>query len=462
MSNPLQPPGWLADAVFYQIFVDRFCNGDPSNDPPQVRPWGDLPNRENFFGGDLMGIFKRLDYLEDLGVNALYLNPIFTAQTNHKYDTWDYFSVDPAFGDHDQLKSLVKECHRREMRVILDGVFNHCGLGFFAFQDLARNGPASPYAGWFKVFSYPIRSGELTYMACGNAHYLPKLNLRYRPVQEYILKVARYWLEEADIDGWRLDVPFKVPFEFWREFRQVVKSIKPQAYLLGEVWREAAPWVQGDMFDGTTNYRLRELVLDYVGGETLDAEDFAFETLLLRQSHGLACCAMLNLLGSHDTPRILTLLQGDLARLKIALTFLFTIPGAPLIYYGDEVGMSGGNDPDCRRPMVWERAGQNSQVFDWVQKLVALRKQHPALRYGESETLLTFDGVYLYRQRYKEDEVLVFLNPRRAVSGMKVQVTGNCRSWRDAETGETWPVEKGCLHLPYLPALSAKLFLPAV
>lgn len=467
-------PAWVADAVFYQIFPDRFYNGDSGNDPPDVRPWDDLPTPTNFFGGDLQGILLKLDYLQGLGVNALYLNPIFAAPSNHKYDTRDYFSVDPAFGDSDLLKRLLAACHERGMRVILDGVFNHCGLDFFAFQDLVKNGAASTYAAWFIVRSYPVRDDPLSYLTCGGAHYLPKLNTRHRPVQEYILKVARYWLEEAGIDGWRLDVPFKIPFSFWREFRQVVKAINPQAYLVGEVWRDADPWVGGGssedppqaLFDGVTNYRLRELILDYIAREVLDGEDFAFEVALLRQSIGPAQFGMLNLLGSHDTPRILTLFKGDLARLRIALTFLFTTPGAPLIYYGDEIGMTGENDPDCRRPMIWESERQNQQILEFIQRLVAIRKEHPALRYGETETLFAADGAYVYRQYFEGDEAIIVLNPRGSVHHVSFSTHSQALVWTDpfqAENlngSELWTAQDGSLSASYIPALSAKILLP--
>ncbi len=473
-------PSWIADAIFYQIFPDRFYNGDPDNDPPDVRPWGDLPTTENFFGGDLQGILNKLDYLQDLGINALYVNPIFAARTNHKYDTRDYFLVDPAFGDNFLLKRLISACHERGMRVILDGVFNHCGLDFFAFQDLLKNGAASEYVDWFIVLSFPLQDNPLSYLVCGGAHYLPKLNTRHRPVQEYILKVARYWLESAGIDGWRLDVPFKIPFPFWREFRQVVKKINPEAYLIGEIWRDAGPWVgrgtstppgkDGGLgqafFDGVTNYRLRELILDYVAREILDGEDFSFELALLRQSLGPAQFGMLNLLGSHDTPRILTLLKGDLDRLRIALTFLFTTPGAPLIYYGDEVGMTGEHDPDCRRPMVWDRERQNRQIFDFIQRLIAIRKSHPSLRYGETETLFTANGVYIYRQHLEEDEVLVLLNPREGVHHLNFPTHSQIQNWADPfqdghpQVEETLTFKGGMLSCPYLPACTAKVLLP--
>jgi len=448
-------PEWVADAVFYQIFPERFCNGDRSNDPAGTSPWGDLPTRENFFGGDLQGILDKLDYLQKLGVNALYLNPIFAARTNHRYDTTDYFKVDPLLGDNSLLKELVTQAHKRGMYVILDGVFNHCGDGFAPFQDVLKNGAASEYADWFTVRSYPLRREPLNYLTCGGCPYLPKLNHAHRPVQEFILEVARYWINEAGIDGWRLDVPFKIGLPFWREFRQVVKAANPNAYLVGEVWREAQPWVQGDAFDGVTNYRLRDIVLDYVNSNVLDGEDFGYELQTLLSSHGAAAAAMLNLLDSHDTARVLTTLKGDVERLRIALTIQMTLPGAPMIYYGDEVGMIGETDPECRKCFPWDESQWNAQVAAMTRELIALRKVHPALRHGNLQILTAFNGVLAYKMTAGVDEVIVLLNPRETVRDLDVPVTSSIHTWLVEGREERCLLESGKIHIDLLPARSA-------
>ncbi|MBC7264900.1 MAG: glycoside hydrolase family 13 protein [Chloroflexi bacterium] len=454
-------PDWVPDAIFYQIFPDRFCNGDPSNDPPGTEPWGNLPNRDNFFGGDLAGILEKLDYLQDLGVNALYLNPIFRARTNHKYDTCDYFEVDPAFGNNDLLKELVRELHHRDMRIILDGVFNHCGDGFWAFEDVKTRGAASPYADWFIVRSYPIRASPLSYYTCGGASYLPKLNLNHRPAREYVLKVAKYWLEEAGIDGWRLDSPCRIPLAFWRKFRAAVKAVNPQAYLVGEIWRDAGPWVRGDVFDGITNYRLRELILDYCVAGMLDAEDFAFEVDMLHQALGNAAPVMLNLLGSHDTPRILTVVRGDVDRLLVAVAFLMTTVGVPLIYYGDEIGLCGDMDPDCRRTMIWDEARWDRRIYDAYRKLINLRRAHPALRRGRFETLLAFDGVYAYRRVYEGDEVVVILNPKSAVVNLAIPTGSDTGVWYDLWAHQKRTTTNGVLLFNRVPAVSFTILVPS-
>ncbi len=448
-------PAWVPDAVFYQIFPERFCNGDPGNDPAGATSWNDLPTRENFFGGDLQGIIDRLDYLQDLGITALYLNPIFKARTNHKYDAADYFQIDPAFGSNETFKKLVDELHRRGMRIILDGVFNHCGAEFPQFQDLIASGENSPYQDWFLVRSFPVCTEPLSYMTCGGAIYLPKFNHAHRPVQEFILKVGRYWVEEFGIDGWRLDVPFKIPFDFWREFRQVVRQVNPQAYMVGEVWRDAAPWIQGDIFDGVTIYRLRDLLLDYCLTHVLDGEDFAFETGMLADLHGQASLAMFNLLDSHDTTRILTTLRGDFQALAVALTYVMTTPGVPMIYYGDEIGMTGETDPDCRRPMPWDQDRWDQRVQKLFKRLIQIRSEHPAMRRGKRETLFAFNGVFAYRMALGEDEVIVVLNPREKIPGVSLPVKQHGSAWKDSQSGQVFTTRDGMLELGDVPAASA-------
>jgi cyclomaltodextrinase len=459
-NAPSTMPEWVPDAIFYQIFPDRFFNGDPSNDPPNAEPWGNPPTPFNFFGGDLRGIIRKLDYLEDLGVNALYLNPIFKARTNHKYDTCDYYEVDTAFGGNSSLKELVEELHRRGMRIILDGVFNHCGDGFWAFEDIKTLGASSIYSDWFLVRSYPIRANPPSYYTCGGCWYLPKLNVSNPQVREYILKVATHWLEEAGIDGWRLDTPCKIPLDFWREFRTAVKVVDPQAYLVGEIWRDAGIWIKGNTFDGITNYRLRELILDYCANGILDAEDFAYEVASLHESHGSAAPFMLNLMGCHDTPRVLTVFRGEVERLLIALTFQFTTVGAPMIHYGDEIGMVGNTDPDCRRTMIWEEAKWNRQIFNLYLELIALRRSHKALRQGNFESLLTFDKVYAYRRVYRNDEIIVVLNPGQAVMDLGIPTNSQVEKWRDLIRGNKHNTENKLLLFECVPATSYTVLLP--
>ncbi len=445
-------PQWVADAVFYQIFPERFCNGDTGNDPPGVTAWGQPPTRENFFGGDLQGVISKLDYLQDLGVNAIYLNPIFMARTNHRYDTSDYFKVDPLLGDKALLRELVSQVHSRGMHIIFDGVFNHCGDGFLPFQDVVRHGADSQYADWFLARSYPLSTEPLNFLSCGGCTYLPKINHANKQVQQFLLHVGRYWLEVTGMDGWRLDVPFKIAPAFWRQFRKTAKAVNPQAYLVGEVWREAAPWIKGDTFDGVTNYRLRDLIFDYVNTTVLDAEDFGYELRTLLASHGASARSMLNLLDSHDTPRVLTTFNGSVDKLRIALTLQMTLPGAPMIYYGDEVGMLGETDPDCRRCMPWEDSQWNQQVMQFIRALARLRHEHPALRSGTLTQLAFFNGVYAYKQQLADDEVIVIVNPRESISKLEIATGSQHEKWIDYASGQPLNAKDGRLCFDPLPA----------
>ncbi|GMQ78557.1 MAG: glycoside hydrolase family 13 protein [Anaerolineae bacterium] len=463
MTDSWSAPKWVKDSIFYQIFPDRFANGDPGNDPPNLAPWGSLPVNDNFFGGDLQGIIDRLSYLEDLGVTAIYLNPIFKGNTNHKYDTGDYFSIDPAFGTLELMRSLVNEAHSRGLRIVLDAVFNHCGEGFWAFKDVRKNGSASEFAGWFNIRSYPLSIDPPSYQTCGGTWYLPKLDTSNPEVRKHLLDVASYWLEEIDVDGWRLDVPWKVPLEFWRAFRERVKQVKSDAYIVGEVWRDAQVWLDGDTCDGVMNYQLRDYILDFCVRDTMDAEDFDYEITRLRMLHGPSAEYQLNLLGSHDTHRILTVCNGDIERVILAMTFLFTYIGAPMVFYGDEVGLVGHNDPDCRRTMPWDERTWDRRLLDTYKKLIWARRKHDVLHSGEIETILVFNGVYAYRRSFGAEEAIVVLNPREKQKDVWICLReggSSLKIWYDLFTGNDFHEKNGHLNLGDLPAKKALLLFP--
>jgi len=455
-------PDWARDAVFYQIFPERFFNGDPANDPPGTAPWDATPTRECFLGGDLAGIRAKLDYLQHLGVTALYLTPFFKARTNHRYDTSDYLQIDPAAGTLDDFHALVDDAHRRGIRLVLDAVFNHCGDGFWAFEDVLKRGAASPYAGWFVLDSFPVTKSPANYQTCGGAAFLPKLNHANPAVREHLLHVARYWLEQG-ADGWRLDVPWKVPLDFWREFREEVLRVKPDAYIVAEVWRGTAPWLQGDTVHGVMNYRLRNAILDYCAWEHMDAEDFDYELAQLREEHGASAPYHLTLLGSHDTERILTACQGDTERARLAAIVQLTYIGIPMIYYGDEIGMMGENDPLCRAGMIWDEQQWNTRLHDAYCKLIALRRQHPALTQGAFEPLVVFNAVYAYHRWHGDDSVIVVLNPREARQKVRIPLgesSDRAALWQDALTGERFAVRNGELVFNELPAQAGYVLLP--
>jgi len=392
-------PDWLADAVFYQIFPERFANGDPSLNPPDVVPWDSEPTRDNFLGGDLQGIIDHLDHILEVGANALYLTPIFEARTNHRYDASDYFRVDHRLGDLDTFRRLVEECHARGIRIVLDAVLNHCGDGHWAFDDVVKNEADSKYVNWFSFEQFPVSPHPVpNYRTCSGCHYLPKWNAYNPEVREHHFDVARHWIEQG-IDGWRLDVPYFINDNFWRQFRDVVKPMGEDLYIVAEEWREPEQWLQGDLADGTMNYTLRDLVLGFTADDTIDAAAFATGMNILSARipdgyhHG-----MLNLLGSHDTERLLTRHQGDQARALLAYAMMYSAQGAPMIYYGDEIGMTGENDPGCRAGMVWDEQRWTRPLLDGVRELGALRSGFPSLRRGDQKVVaLDADTVLIMR-----------------------------------------------------------------
>ncbi|MGM1022074.1 MAG: alpha-glycosidase [Bacillota bacterium] len=417
----LKPPAWVKDAVFYQIFPERFANGDPSISPEDTEAWGGTPRRDNFFGGDLQGIIDHLDHLNELGINAIYMTPVFKATTNHKYDTEDYMEVDPHFGDKETLKKLVDACHDRGIRVLFDAVFNHSGRTFKPFVDLLEKGEASPYKDWFHVHSFPLEVVDdiPTYDTFGLEPMMPKLNTEHPEVKKYLLDVAKHWIEEIGIDGWRLDVADEVDHAFWREFRTTVKQANPDAYILGEMWNESSEWLQGDQFDATMNYPFTYAVNDFFVKKETDAQSFAFAIgRQLARYPQQASEVAFNLLDSHDTPRLLTLCGDDKRLMRLAALFQFTYMGAPCIYYGDEIGLDGDADPDCRKCMEWNPDKQDRELFDFYCKLIALRKEHPALRAAGSLTFLEAEpeGTSLAYERRSEEEVLLVLLNRSGKS----------------------------------------------
>lgn len=410
-----QLPKWAEGAVIYQIFPERFYNGDKANDPPNTKGWGKLPiTRRAFYGGDLRGIIKKIPYLAELGVDAIYITPIFCSPSNHKYDTTDYFQIDPHFGDTKMLEKLVRECHKKSIKIILDGVFGHCGNGFWAFQDVLKKGLKSKFADWFYIYSFPIKKRpKPTYEACG-IWWLPRLRTENPEVKKYIFSVATYWMENAKIDGWRLDVANEIGHEFWKEFRKLIKKVNPETIILGEIWHIASPWLQGDEFDSVVNYPFRQLVVDFFAKNRINVKEFDEGLAWIRKAYGKEVSHVLyNLIGSHDTPRFLTLCRGDVRKMILAVIFQMTYLGTPAIYYGDEKGMVGGADPDNRRAMDWgELEGLRKELFELYKKLIMLRKNNPALKTGEFFTHLidSKNNLYSYLRRSESQEILIVLN----------------------------------------------------
>lgn len=441
-------PSWVKDSIFYQIFPDRFCNGSQENDPVNVLPWGATPTSSGFHGGDLRGIIDRMYYLIELGVNALYLNPIFLSPSNHRYNTVDYYRVDPKLGSQAELLTLLDVAHRNDVHVILDGVFNHCGRGFFAFSDILENQAASPYVNWFHVYKFPLDAyspGDATNFAGWWKHKsLPKFNTNEPAVRKYILGVARYWMEQG-FDGWRLDVPNEIDDDaFWDEFRSTVRTVNPDAYLLGEIWDGNPRWVGEHHFDGLMNYPIRTLLIDLLLQKQSSVEFSRAVEDWLHKFPLENVFAQYNLLGSHDTERILTVLGQNVDKLKLALLFQFTYPGAPAIYYGDEVGLTGGADPDCRKAFPWDETDWNAPLRQWMQKLSRLRGERTALRQGTMAFVDCANPAGLaYTRTSQEDFALVMLNPTDEAQRLQVKLSEV--NLRNVMASEELAIENGIL-----------------
>lgn len=389
-------PSWVNSAVFYQIFPERFCNGNKENNPDWVKPWGyHTVSNLDFYGGDLDGIRQKLPYLQELGITGLYLTPVFESPSSHKYDTTDYRKIDPGFGDEKTMKLLVKEAHDRGIRVMLDGVFNHCGSNFLPWRDVMEKGPKSPYYDWFMINRWPCREQEGStrdgrYYSFAFAERMPKLNTSEKKVRDYFLDTVRYWIETFDIDGLRLDVANEISHLFCRELRQMTKQLKPDFYLLGEIWHDAMPWLGGDEFDAVMNYPFAAAIREFwyqLEKTKSDLEEAIHENLVryMRQTTEV----LFNLLDSHDTDRLIHQTGGNQDLFFQQLAMLFTMPGSPCIYYGTEIAIEGGADPDCRRCMPWDQIeqGNYAEITEQVKQLIALRKE-PAARSME----ITFEN----------------------------------------------------------------------
>ncbi|SFQ04004.1 cyclomaltodextrinase [Psychrobacillus psychrotolerans] len=412
-----QAPQWVKGTVWYQIFPERFGNGNPSINPKNTKAWGSEPPAvNNFFGGDFDGVTAHLDHLTDIGVNGIYFTPVFEASSNHKYDTIDYMEIDPQFGDADALKELITQCHSRGIKVMLDAVFNHSGYYFPPFQDVLKNGESSPYKDWFHIHSFPVLGGEKpNYEAFGFVDSMPKLNTANPEVKKYLLEVGTYWINEFDIDGWRLDVANEVDQPFWREFRKTVKEAKPDVYILGEIWHDSMPWLRGDQFDAVMNYPFKTNVLNLLAKNSINSKQFAENMSKVYYSYPKTVFDFtFNLVGSHDTARILTECNDNINITKQVFTILLTFMGTPCIYYGDEIGLTGGQDPGCRECMDWDENNHQLELKNHIQTLIALRTKEKLLA---NEGSITFvhpteaNGIFGYKKHNATKTIIVLLNP---------------------------------------------------
>ncbi len=454
----METPAWVRDAVFYQVFPDRLARSGRVAAPGELQPWAAEPTTDGFKGGDLYGVVAHLDRLRRLGITALYLNPVFASASNHRYHTDDYDMVDPLLGGNDALRELLDEAHARDMRVVLDGVFNHCGRGWWPFHHVAENGISSPYRDWFNladdvrdgsrgISPYPtagqmaeiaeVRAAGAAYGAASRAVLgyeawwdlpaLPKLNLDEPHLRALMLDVSEYWIRFG-IDGWRLDVAEEVGADFWREFRLRVRSADPEAYVVAEIWHHKPEWLQGDMFDAFMNYPLALGLMGFAAQDHLDvgihvpseyegqlrvfdaAALWARIEELESMNDPAVTAVQLNLLGSHDTPRALAIMGGDLDSLRLATLLQMTLPGAPCVYYGDEIGMDGIMDPMCRRAFPEDPALWEGEPYPWVADAIALRHSSAAFRDAELTLLGAQGAALVFLRRAGEEAYTVVVN----------------------------------------------------
>lgn len=435
-------PDWVKDAVIYNIFPDSFATagGYISGRGIEKEYQGNIIRSKN--GGTINGIRENLDYLIRLGINCIYINPLFVAGEYHKYDLLDYFHVDQCFGTDEEFREMVHQCHKQGIKVIIDGVFNHCGWKFFAFEDVVKNGRESSYWDWFYRLDFPVvRPDNMedipNYECFGYERLMPKLNTSNTEVIEYFCRVCSYWLTEFDVDGWRLDVASEVNDDFWREFRKAAKSAKADSILIGEVWETAQHWLRGDQFDSSMNYDFRKNCKAFFAEKKLDAFEFDGRVTHMRMRYKKNMLyGQLNLLDSHDVSRFLSLCDADLPSFKLAVLFQMTFIGAPSVFYGDEQQITGLREEEYRSPMRWD---ENNEMFLFYQKAIQLRKEYKSLRRGDYRTVLADRGekLYLFERFSGNETMLIALNPGEMAAELPVSLEDKQLLWQDGLSGNT-------------------------
>jgi len=409
-------PDWVKDTVWYQIFPDRFENGDKSIDPNDVEPWGSKPKHHNFNGGDIQGIINRLDYLKDMGFNGIYMCPIFEACTNHRYDTVDYMEIDLGLGDKEKFKELIEEAHKRGIKIMLDAVFNHMGSNSPIWLDVVKNNETSKYKDWFHIHKFPVYDklydeldGRcLNYETFGRVKSMPKVNTENQEVIDYFMKVGKYWVEEFNIDAWRIDVANEVDHHFWRKFRDEVKSVNEDIFLLGEIWHDAEAWLQGDQFDAVMNYPLTDAMKQFFCTKTINKSEFIHAVNQVKISYSQQVTEHnFNLLDSHDTSRLLTTADGNVDRIKLSYFFMMTQLGSPCIYYGSEVpmeGKHGGGLEDHRKCMTFDHIGNDMHTF--MTDIIRMRHEHKEFKIHDNEWI-----EHNHLLIFKKGSLLIAINP---------------------------------------------------
>ena len=411
-NDLIKVPKWTNDMVMYHIFPDSFASGrrNLSGKANQISLENGLISKVHN-GGTIRGVIDNLDYLESLHVNCIYFNPLFMAASYHKYDTIDYFEVDPCFGTKDDLRELVEKCHQKGIYVIFDGVFNHCGDGFFAFRDVLKKQEKSQYKDWFYQLKFPIdTSVPPNYEAFAYVSEMPKLDTSNPKVREYFCEVGKYWIREVGIDGWRLDVANEIDHEFWRAFKRAVKEEKEDAFLIGEIWENSAIWLMGDQFDSTMNYSFSYICREFFAERKIDAEEFAQKICQMNLRYPSQVSQMqMNFLDTHDVPRFLSYCDGDIEKLKLAVFFMMTAQGIPSVFYGDEKGIMGVTESEYRSPMPWSL---ETDLEEYYASVIQMRRNHKALQMGDFRVVavLKQENTVVFERKYKDECIYVVIN----------------------------------------------------
>ncbi|WP_244835013.1 glycoside hydrolase family 13 protein [Clostridium sp. BJN0001] len=406
--------------IIYQIFPDRFNKSKEKDNVKGLKKWGSEVDSNCVMGGDLKGIIEKLDYLSTLEITAIYLNPIFKSYSNHKYDTVDYYEIDASFGNLDDFKELIKKAHEKNIKIIIDGVFNHTNPDFFAFKDILKNQEKSKYKDWYEIFSYPVKvTNNPNYRTFGGCSNMPRLNTKNPEVQKYIVDVVKYW-ESMGIDGLRLDVPYYIDDSLLEKIRECTKL-----YIVGEIWGCGKKFVP-KYFDGVMNYSFRDLIYKAVKRQSIDASIFIDEWKFIENTYkeNIHCC--FNMSGSHDTERIFNYCNCDIKKEKLFYAFLFLFPGMPLIYYGDEIGLKGGDDPYCRGTMEWDQTKWDYDIHNFLKDLIQLRNNSEALQKGSINFIACKEMMFEFERVYKDKKVTVFINfgpQKQSLNGVELDST---------------------------------------
>lgn len=408
-------PKWAENSIIYQIFPSRFATDENIEDDV----WYQKPMQYNTdIRGNLRGIINHLDYIKELGVDIIYLTPIFKSSSSHKYNIDDYYTIDSNFGTNEDFKELVDKIHKMGMRIILDGVFNHTSTDFFAFKDVCENEDKSKYVDWYYIDGFPLQTEfgqKPNYLSFAYASVMPKLNLSNVEVQDYVIDIAKYWIEEYGIDGWRLDVGDEISHFFWRRFRRKIKEANPDVLIVGEIWHFAGEFLEGDEWDSVMNYQFFDSIKKVVAKESVNVSEFVNnQNFLMGHLNSNSYGYLWNLIGSHDTERFRNMCGGDVRKLMLGAAFLLLHRGMPMLYYGDEVGMEGAKDPDCRRGMLWNEDLQNKEVLNFYKKIIKIRKEFDIITLGEYENIETDDkkGILIEELSYLGNKLTIVYNCR--------------------------------------------------